>query len=169
MSTVLDERKLDILRYIVMDYVATAEPVGSRTLARKYRLGFSPATIRNEMADLEAMGLLEQPHTSAGRVPTDQGYRTFVDRLMQSEAPPAAELQRVRKIYARTAREIEGLIRQTAQVLSETTNTLSLVQGPPREQVILHALQVVPLRGRRAVLVLVTDEGLVENRFIELP
>src|SRR5690606_3781107 len=84
----LDTRKMDILRYVVVDYVATAEPVGSRTLARKYGLGVSPATIRNEMADLEAIGLLEQPHNSAGRIPSEQGYPLFVNQLKTSISPP---------------------------------------------------------------------------------
>lgn len=165
----LDSRKLDILRYIVADFVATAEPVGSRTLARKYGLGFSPATIRNEMADLEAMGLLEQPHTSAGRVPTDQGYRVFVDQIMTSSRPPQSELTRVRGLYRTAAREIESRIRLTASVLSEVTEYFSVVQAPARHQTTLSGLYLVPMRGQRAMLVFVTDEGLVESRLIDLP
>lgn len=165
----LDTRKMDILRYVVVDYVATAEPVGSRTLARKYGLGVSPATIRNEMADLEAMGLLEQPHTSAGRVPTDQGYRIFVDQLMTSIRPPQEELERVKSLYRAAAREIEGRIRLTAHILSEVTEYFSVVQVPSRHQTTLNSLHLVPMRERQAVLVLVTDEGLVESRIIGLP
>src|SRR5690606_5443301 len=165
----LDARKMDILRYVVVDYVATAEPVGSRTLARKYGLGVSPATIRNEMADLEAMGLLEQPHTSAGRIPTDQGYRLFVDQLMTSISPPQKELERVRSLYRAAAREIEGRIRLTAHILSEVTEYFSVVQVPARHQTTLNGLHLVPMRGRQAVLVLVTDGGRVESRIIDLP
>lgn len=165
----LDDRKLEILRFIVLHYVATVEPVGSRTLARQYDLGVSPATIRNEMSDLEALGYLEQPHTSAGRVPSDLGYRLFVDRLMVAEEPSRRETSRIKEVYAKAAKEMEGLIRQTAEVLSETTSALSLVQGPPRDRVVLRALQIIPLRAGRAVLVLVTDEGLVENRIFDIP
>lgn len=165
----MDRRKQQVLKAVVQDYVDTAEPVGSRTLARKYGLGVSPATIRNEMADLEEMGFLEQPHTSAGRIPSDRGYRFFVDMLMDTVVPAPAMVERLRRLYAARVDQVGRLLRQTAQVLSEATDCLALVEAPRVEPVTFRHLQVLPLSERRAVLVLVTDEGLVQQRLLELP
>lgn len=165
----IDERKRQVLRAVVLDYIATGEPVGSRTIARKYGLGVSPATIRNEMADLEDLGYLEQPHASAGRVPSDLGYRFFVDCLMDPAYPEPDEVLHVRRLLARRLGEVGGLLRQAAHVLAETTRCLALVEGPRPEAAALQALQLVPLGGQRAVLVVVTDNGMVAHRLVELP
>ncbi|HEY8424457.1 MAG TPA: heat-inducible transcriptional repressor HrcA [Limnochordales bacterium] len=165
----MDQRKRQVLKAVVEDYVDTAEPVGSRTLARKYGLGVSPATIRNEMADLEEMGFLEQPHTSAGRIPSDRGYRFFVDVLMDAVSPPPELVERLRRLYAQRVDQVGRLLRQTAQVLSEATDCLALVESPRVEPVTFRHLQVLPLSERRALLLLVTEEGLVQQRLVELP
>lgn len=165
----MDQRKRQVLKAVVQDYVDTAEPVGSRTLARKYGLGVSPATIRNEMADLEEMGFLEQPHTSAGRIPSDLGYRFFVDALMDAVSPPPELVERLRRLYAQRVDQVGRLLRQTAQVLSEATDCLALVESPQVEPITFRHLQLLPLSERRALLLLVTEEGLVQQRLVELP
>lgn len=147
----------------------TAEPVGSRTVARRYGLGVSPATIRNEMADLEELGYLEQPHTSAGRIPSTKGYRYYVDELMDLEPPSAPEMERIRMHFAEQIREVDSLLRQAARILSEATDCLALIQGPTLSQSVFHALRMIPLRPGRALMVLVTDEGLVDHRLLEVP
>lgn len=165
----MDERKNAVLQAIVDDYIATAEPVGSRTIARKYQLGVSPATIRNEMADLEELGFLAQPHTSAGRIPSDRGYRYYVDCLMEHRGTTPQEEEIIRRAFERRAREIDVLVRETARILSETTHYTSLVTGPQLAQAAFRQLQLVPMEGDRALLVYVTDTGFVENQVIDLP
>lgn len=165
----LDERKRLVLRAVVEDYIASALPVGSRTIARKYHLGVSPATIRNEMADLEEMGLLEQPHTSAGRIPSDRGYRLYVDTLMQKINLSPDELRQIREAYETRTREIEALIQETIKVLCETTNYMALVLGPGVSTTPVKRIGLVPTTERSAVLVLVTEAGFVVNRLLETP
>lgn len=163
----LGERKERILRAVIDDYIASGEPVGSRTLARRYGFMVSPATIRNEMADLEDSGFLEQPHASAGRVPSDKGYRYYVDHFVRPPAESAA-LAHVRDQLAVRAREIGWAVRQTARILSEASHFLALVTGPQLEHSRIETLRVLPVREGRALLVLVTDDGFVEHRLIEL-
>ncbi len=165
----LDRRKRVVLAAVVTDYVATAEPVGSRTIARKYGLGVSPATIRNEMSDLAEMGYLEQPHTSAGRIPSDRGYRFYVDRLMADARPDEDEVQRIRLLFTRRARQMEALIRRAMRVLAETTDCLAIVMGPEYEESYLQYLHLLPIKDERAVLVLATDAGVLHSRVIEWP
>lgn len=165
----MDERKSKVLQAIIDDYVSTAEPVGSRTIARKYRLGVSPATIRNEMADLEELGYLEQPHTSAGRIPSDKGYRYYVDCLMQHRDLSPEEEEQIRLVFERKVREFESLIQMTARSLSEATHLTSLVTGPQVSKAVFKQLKLVPLTEDRALLVFVTDTGFVENKVIEVP
>lgn len=165
----LDDRKNRVLQAIVEDYVATAEPVGSRTIARKYSLGVSPATIRNEMADLEQMGYLEQPHTSAGRVPSDRGYRYYVDCLMETRRVDPSEEELIRRTFERKVREVDTLIRETARLLSETTHLTAVVVGPQIAKAHFRELRLVPLTEGRAVLIFITDSGFVENQVVDLP
>lgn len=165
----LNERKRLVLRAIVEDYIASALPVGSRTIARKYHLGVSPATIRNEMADLEEMGLLEQPHTSAGRIPSDKGYRLYVDTLMQKINLSIDELRHIREIYEKRTQEIEALIQETIKVLCDTTNYMALVFGPGVSTTPVKRIGLLPMTERSAVLVLVTEAGFVSNRLLEVP
>lgn len=168
-STRLDERKLRVLSAVVKDYVATAEPVSSRTIARKYRLGVSPATIRNEMSDLEEMGYLEQPHTSAGRVPSDIGYRLYVDRLMETPLLSDHERRLLRDGFLRRAEQIESLMQLTARVLSDMTSYLAVVFGPSRRNARFHSLYMHLISEGRALLVMLTDLGMLESAVVQVP
>ncbi len=165
----MDDRKSKVLQAIIEDYVATAEPVGSRTIARKFHLGVSPATIRNEMADLTDLGYLEQPHTSAGRIPSDRGYRYYVDCLMESRDASTAEQDMIRRTFERKIREVDLLVRETARLLSETTQLTAVVAGPQIGKAHFKELRLVPLGADKAVLIYITDSGFVENQVLELP
>jgi heat-inducible transcriptional repressor len=165
----LDDRKNKVLQAVIEDYVATAEPVGSRTIARKYHLGVSPATIRNEMSDLEDLGFLEQPHTSAGRVPSDRGYRYYVDCLMEARDIEAKDSELIRRTFERKIREIDTLVRETARLLSDTTHLTTVISGPLIQKAHFKDLRLVPLGEGKAVLLYVTDSGFVENQMLELP
>ena len=121
----LDDRKMRILRAIIDDYINTAEPIGSRTIARKHELGLSSATIRNEMADLEEMGFLAQPHTSAGRIPSDKGYRLYVDQLMQVKDLTFTEIENIKKSMEIKINELSQLIRQASIAMSRITKYTS--------------------------------------------
>lgn len=165
----MDDRKNKVLQAVIEDYVATAEPVGSRTISRRYQLGVSPATIRNEMADLEELGYLQQPHTSAGRVPSDRGYRYYVDCLMESRNLSDKDEELVRRTFERKVSEIDVLIRDTARVLSETTHLTTVISGPQIQKAHFRELRLVPIGSDKAVLVYITDSGFVENQVLDLP
>lgn len=166
---VLTERKLQVLEAIIEDYIETAAPVGSRTLARKHGLGFSPATIRNEMSDLEELGFLEQPHASAGRVPSDKGYRLYVDNLMKVRQLAFSEIASINELYRERTGELEYMIHLTTRVLSEMTSCLGLVEGPRVDAMACKAIQLLPLTDGQALLVIVTDGGLVQHKLLDLP
>lgn len=166
----LDERKKKVLAAVVQDYILTGEPVGSRTIARRYDLGVSPATIRNEMADLEEMGLLEQPHTSAGRIPSDFGYRYYVDCLMAPERLTPAEEEYVRRRYNQKMLEIEQVLEETARLLSEMTAYTAVALGPSQTNAVIEQVQILPVHSsNKALLVAVTSTGVVEHRIIVIP
>lgn len=165
----LDQRKCQVLRFVVEDYVRSAEPVGSRTIARRYALGYSPATIRNDMADLKELGYLDQPHTSAGRVPSDKGYRFYVDRLMARENLSLDEIWRLHEAYRRGVRSVEWLLRETVRLLSEATRYAVVAMGPDPGQERLRSLKVLPVGEDEALLVLVTDTDLVHHGLLEIP
>ena len=169
MDDKLDDRKQRVLKAIIQDYVASAEPVGSRTLARKYDLGVSPATIRNEMADLEMLGYLEQIHTSSGRIPSSKGYRFYVDGLIPPEPVSDAEKQRIDAWYQRRVRRIEEVFQETARIISQVTHNVSLVLAPQLTQAKFHCLQFLPLDDRRVITVLMTDAGFIENKILHMP
>lgn len=161
----LDDRKALILRAIVSHYVSTGEPVGSKTLVDRYRLRVSPATVRNDMGALEDQGYIYQPHTSAGRIPTDTGYRFYVD----SDAPgrlPAAHLQQIRSFFDRPRFEFEESLRQTASLLSRLTDHAAVVFAPALDRSVIRHVELVRLGAGRAMLVLVTDTGRVENHVV---
>lgn len=165
----LDDRKRKILQTIVDDYVSTAEPVGSRTLARKYSLGLSPATIRNEMSDLEVLGFLEQPHTSAGRIPSPRGYRFYVDCLLSPPKISEHDVGLITNWYESRVRSIEEVFQETAKIISRMTRSVSLVTAPQLSKSLFKYLQFLPLDERRAIVVVVTDAGFVENKVIDIP
>ncbi|SHM05439.1 heat-inducible transcription repressor HrcA [Caldanaerovirga acetigignens] len=165
----LDDRKIKILRAIVVDYIATAEPVGSRTIARKYRMGISPATIRNEMADLEELGYLAQPYTSAGRIPSDKGYRFYVDFLMPVVELAEKELQVIRQLFKKRVKELEDLIEEASRVISNLTNYTSIIVGPQLHESRLKHVEILRLSKEKGLLIIVTNYSAVVHQIVELP
>ena len=164
----LGDRKKRILQAIVSDYIETAEPVGSRSIARKHITDLSPATIRNEMADLEEMGYLIQPHSSAGRVPSVSGYRAFVDSLMNKYKLSMAEMVKMQEILGAKVRELDDLIERASHVLATATNYAAVAIAPERKRNSVKTIQIVPVNSLEFVLVIVTNEGIVKNRLIRL-
>ncbi|WP_106536071.1 heat-inducible transcriptional repressor HrcA [Haloactinopolyspora alba] len=164
----MDDRKLDVLRAIVEDYVATQEPVGSKVLADRHHLGVSPATIRNDMATLEEEGYIAQPHTSAGRVPTDKGYRLFVDRLSTVKPLSAAE-RRAIQTFLDGAVDVDDVVSRTVRLLAQLTSQAAVVQYPSLTRSTVRHVELVALGAARVLVVLITDTGRVEQRVVELP
>lgn len=169
MQDSLDARKQRVLKAIIRDYVESAEPVGSRTLARKYDLGVSPATIRNEMADLEMLGYLEQLHTSSGRIPSSKGYRFYVDGLIPPEPVSDEEKRLINRWYEKRVKRIEEVFQETARIISQVTHNVSLVLAPQLTQAQFRCLQFLPLDDRRVITVLMTDAGFIENKIMRMP
>lgn len=165
----LDERKRKILQAIINDYISTAEPIGSRTIARKYNLGVSPATIRNEMADLEVLGYLEQLHTSSGRIPSSKGYRFYVDDLLQPTAMTQNEKALIKNWYNAKVQRVEEVFQETAKIISRLTKNVSLVLAPQLSQAIFRCLQFLPLDADHVIAVIMTDAGFIENKIIAMP
>ncbi|MPZ59717.1 MAG: heat-inducible transcriptional repressor HrcA [Propionibacteriales bacterium] len=163
-----DDRKLDVLRAIVEDYVSTQEPVGSKSLVERHRLGVSPATVRNDMAALEEEGLITQPHTSAGRVPTDKGYRLFVDRLTAVKPLSGAE-RRAISTFLEGAVDLDDVVQRTVRMLAQLTQQVAIVQYPTLSRSTVRHVELVPLATTRLLLVLITSGGRVEQRVITLP
>ena len=165
----LDDRKAAILRAVVKEYIDTAQPVGSAHVARMGELGVSPATVRNEMAQLEREGFLAHPHTSAGRIPTDKGYRFFVDDLRAQPGTLRPEDRaQVQVFFARAHGELERMLQDTSKLLSDLTTYAALVVAPPHEGASVRAVHLVPLGTRVAVVVAVLANGGVEKAHIEL-
>lgn len=164
----LTERQKLILNAIIDDYIHSAEPVGSRSISKRGDIGFSPATIRNEMSDIEELGLLEQPHTSAGRIPSEKGYRYYVDHLVQRSDLTHQEVDRVRAFFADRMIQAENMIEEAANILSSLTKYTAVVLGPEMFQTTLRHFQIVPLSPTTVVAIIVTSTGHVENRLINL-
>ena len=164
----MDERKAAILRAVVEGYIETAQPVGSSHVARQADVPVSPATVRNEMATLEREGYLVQPHTSAGRIPTDKGYRFFVDQLTAPGPLDPARRQLVRDFFRKAHGELEQMLHSTSRLLSSLTDYAAVVVGPAHEAATVRSLQVVGLAPRQALVVAVLSNGVVEKRSIEL-
>ena len=164
----LDARKQQILFALVREYVETAEPVGSTVLVRKHRLAMSPATVRHELAALEDMGYLYQPHISAGRVPTDKTYRLFVDSLTEREGLTEDERGSVERYYAMLRREVDGLMRETSALLSRMTSSVAVVLAPTLDHSSLKHVDLVRMSDRRVMIVVITDTGRVVNTLVEL-
>src|SRR5438270_10269082 len=163
----LDDRKAAVLRAVVREYIETAQPVGSAHVARSTDLGVSAATVRNEMAALERDGYLTQPHTSAGRVPTDHGYRFFVDHLTGPSALPAVQRQQVREFFAKAHGELEQMLHDTSSLLSGLTSYAALVMAPPSERATVRSMQIVGLAPRLAMAVAVLSNGAVEKAALD--
>lgn len=162
-----EERRLAVLRAIVEDYVQTREPVGSKALVDRHSLGVSPATIRNDMAVLEEEGYIAQPHTSAGRVPTDKGYRLFVDRLSGVKPLSVAEKKAIQTLLD-SAVDLDDVVDRTVRLLSQLTRQVAVVQYPSLTRSTVRHIELVPLGGQRLLVVLITNTGRVEQRFVEV-
>lgn len=164
----LNERKLKILQAIIGDFIQTGEPVGSRTLSKKYELGVSPATIRNEMSDLEDMGFLTHPHASAGRVPSDKAYRLYVDDLMKKKELTVQEKRAIASKLHGSITEFEKTIQHAASLLSEITNLTSFAMTPTKESDKLKYVSVLPVDEDTVVLMIVAESGKVSNTALKL-
>jgi heat-inducible transcriptional repressor len=164
---VTEDRRLAVLRAIVEDYVATHEPVGSRSLVERYSLGVSPATIRNDMAALEDEGLIAQPHTSAGRIPTDQGYRVFVDRLSQVKPLSGAEKRAIGS-FLDGAVDLDDVMQRSVRLLSQLTHQVAMIQYPSLTRSTVRHIELVGLGQQRVLMVLIADTGRVEQRVIDI-
>ncbi len=165
----LSERKLRIMLAIVDDYIASGIPIGSRTISRMWDGELSPATIRNEMSDLEEMGFLMQPHTSAGRIPSDLAYRLYVDRFLRVQRLSLEEAETIRSYYNVRRREMSEVIATTARVLSDMTDYVAMILPPQLRHVTFSQIRLIPLNPGRALAVLVTSEGIVKDVIINVP
>lgn len=165
----LTDRQLQILQVIIDDFISSAQPVGSRQISKKSGIGFSPATIRNEMADLEELGFLEKTHTSSGRIPSEKGYRFYVDHLLKPKAMSTKDIQLIQSLFQNQLLEMEQVIRESANILSELTSYTTILLGPNVAKHRVRSFQLVPLTPTTAVSIIVTDNGHVENRMITLP
>lgn len=163
----LDERKLKILQAIVADFISSAEPVGSRSLSKHSEIGASPATIRNEMSDLEEMGYLTQPHTSAGRIPSDKAYRLYVDELMNDSELSNRDKEEIKKRLDAGSNELDKTLEHASEVLSEMTNLLSFAVTPKEENKIKY-INFLPVDEDSVVLMIVCDNGKVSNTAIRV-
>ncbi|WP_402469283.1 heat-inducible transcriptional repressor HrcA [Isoptericola aurantiacus] len=163
-----EARRLAVLRAIVEDYVTSREPVGSRVLTERHQLGVSPATIRNDMAALEEAGYIAQPHTSAGRIPTDAGYRVFVDRLAEVR-PLSVPQKRAIETFLSQAVDLDDVLVRAGRLIAQLTGQVAVVQYPSLRRSGLRHLELVPVAEGRLLVVVITDTGRVEQRFCELP
>ncbi len=164
----LSERRLEVLRAIVQDYVGTEEPVGSKALTERHRLGVSPATVRNDMAVLEDEGFIHQPHTSAGRIPTDKGYRLFVDRLAGVKPLTSAERRAIQN-FLDGAVDLDDVVARTVRLLAQLTRQVAVVQYPSLTRSTVRHVELLSLAPARVMLVLITDTGRVEQRLVDCP
>ncbi len=164
----MDARKFRILQAIIDDYILTAIPVGSRTISKRYEMNLSSATIRNEMSDLEELGYLDQPHISAGRIPSAKAYRLYVDELLREGKLKTDDVQSIREHFNNRSGKMEDVINRAAQVLSNITSYTSLAMGPHGAETTIRNLQLVPISHRSALLVIVTDGGIVRDSVIHV-
>lgn len=162
-----EDRRFEVLRAIVADFVATNEPVGSRALVDRHQLRVSPATIRNDMAVLEDEGYIAQPHTSAGRIPTDKGYRLFVDRLAQVKPLSAGERRAIQSFLSEGV-DLDDVLRRSVRLLAQLTHQVAVVQVPTLSRSTVRHVEVVALTPNRALIVLISDNGRVEQRLADL-
>lgn len=165
----LNERKKKILQIIIEDYISSAEPVGSRTIARKYDLGLSPATIRNEMSDLELLGYLEQPHTSAGRIPSAQAYRFYVDALIEPGTLTDNDMALIDGWYNERRRNIDDIFQSTAKILSRMTQNVSMVLTNQQTIANFCYLKFLSLDSQHAILCIVADDGSIDTNVVDIP
>jgi len=167
MNDTLSERSRQILEAIIDDYIRTAEPVGSRTVTRHHGLSLSPATVRNVMSDLEEMGFLASPHTSAGRVPTDKAFRFYVDSLLQVRAIDQDQQDEIRSRYRGRSRDVGEILKDTSRILSSISHYIGIVIAPRFAADVFRQIEFVQLCDRRILAILVSESGVVQNRIIE--
>lgn len=165
----LSERQRLILNAIIDDYIRSAEPVGSRTISKRTDIGYSPATIRNDMSDLEELGFLEQPHTSAGRIPSHKGYRYYVDHLVTLGSVQPTDVELTKTYFAEKIQQAEQIIQQAASIMSTLTSYTSIALGPEMFSNTLKHIQLIPLNNDSAVAIIVTNTGHVENKTVNIP
>lgn len=165
----LTDRQLLILQVIIEDFIQSAQPVGSRSLSKKEQITFSSATIRNEMSDLEELGFIEKTHTSSGRVPSEKGYRYYVDNLLAPQDLNKNELQLLQSLYVERVYELEKIVQKSAKILSDLTNYTAIVLGPKLKDHKLKKIEIVPLNDETAIALMITDTGHVENKLISFP
>ena len=166
MDAQLDERKVTILKAIIKTYLETGEPVGSRTISKYSELKLSSATIRNEMSELEDMGYLEKPHTSAGRIPSPQGYRLYVDELMERPADNAEDGNALQNSVLTKVRELDHLIQEAGKLLTSLTNYASVAITPAMTQIAIRQFEIIAVDKMNFVIVVVTDSGTVKNKMV---
>jgi heat-inducible transcriptional repressor len=162
----LEERRLAVLKAIVQDYVATHEPVGSKGLVDRHQLGVSPATIRNDMAALEEEGYITAPHTSAGRVPTDRGYRLFVDQLSQIKPLSSAERKGIDRFLGDAA-DLDDVMSRTVRLLAQLTKQVAVVQYPSLSRSHVRRIEFIPVTDNKLMIILIVDSGRVEQRVVD--
>lgn len=165
----LTARQIKILEAIINDYIMTAEPIGSRTIEKKYNLGVSSATIRNEMSDLEDMGLILQPHTSSGRIPSDLGYRVYVNSILEFRDLTSQEEQVMKEKLLENLTRIDSLMYESAKILATLTRYPAVVSEPKFHAVSLKHIQLVPVDTNSIAMVLVTNGNIVKNFYLEMP
>jgi heat-inducible transcriptional repressor len=164
----LTERERVVLAVLIDYYVRTAEPVGSRVIATRFNLGVSPATIRNTLSDLEERGLIEQPHTSAGRVPTESGYRLYVDTLLKTEKLSAADRDKIKKLLVADYNAIEDVLDQTARVLAKVTAQLGVTVMPKFDEAVLNKIDLVQVTDTKVMVIIAVKSGLVRTILLEV-
>lgn len=167
MGDTLTERSRQILEAIIEDYIKTAEPVGSRSVTRRHGLSLSPATVRNVMSDLEELGFLASPHTSAGRVPTDKAFRFYVDSLLQVRSIDEEQRDEIRRHYRSQGRDVGEILKETSRILSSISHYIGIVVAPRFTANVFRQIEFVKLCGSRILAILVSESGVVQNRIVE--
>jgi len=165
----LSDRQFKILEAIINDYIQTAEPIGSRTIAKKYEMGISSATIRNEMSDLEDLGLISQPHTSSGRIPSQKGYRFYVDSMMPRKSLTPDESLLLQRMILNNIYQVEQMMRQTATALAKLTRYTAIVSEPYLKKTKIKHVQMIPVDDKTIFIVMVTDTKSIKNQPLTLP
>jgi len=165
----VDKRKRLILHAIIQDYITSAEPVGSRSLVKRHQIDLSPATIRNEMADLEEMGYLKQPHTSAGRIPSPKGYRFYVNSILGDPSPAPEDLARVEELISAAGISLSNNPRQLARLMASVTNYLSLIAEPSDTIQEIRHINIIPLSAASAICLVVLSDGSVRHHSLSIP
>jgi heat-inducible transcriptional repressor len=163
-----EDRKRRLLQAVIYHYMRTGKPVGSQVIVDKYNFGMSSATVRNMLMDLEKEGFLVQPHTSAGRIPSDKGYRLYVDSLLEVQSLATAEEERIRKEYAARNKELEDVMISTSRMLSSLSNYTGMVLSPRLDKSLLRRLQMIPLSNSQILVVVVSQAGLIRHKVLQL-